>query len=73
LKELLQKRGIVTGIHYPVPCHLQPAISSEVRRKLPVTEELVGKILSLPMHPKLDEEQVNHVAKAMNEFYRDIA
>jgi dTDP-4-amino-4,6-dideoxygalactose transaminase len=67
-RDELQKRladaGIQTGVHYPIPNHLQPAYSSlgYQRGDLPVTEQLAERVLSLPMYAELTEEQQNHVA-----------
>ena len=51
----LQAAGIGTGIHYPVPIHLQPAYAIPRGGRpasLPHTERAAGEILSLPMHPR---------------------
>jgi dTDP-4-amino-4,6-dideoxygalactose transaminase len=71
LKEFLHQRGIGTGIHYPVPCHQQPAFGSPNGGpvSLPVTEELAGEILSLPMYPELMAEQREYVVEAIQEFF----
>jgi len=63
----LAEAGIGTGIHYPVPVHLQPAYRSDalVARDLRETERAAGEILSLPMHPALTVEQVRQVATAV--------
>ncbi len=59
----LASDGIQTGIHYPVPVHLQPAFEDlgYTRGSFPVTEEYAGQILSLPMYAELTEEQIRHV------------
>ena len=62
----LKKRGIETGIHYPIPLHRQPCLRSEVH--LPITEKYVDEILSLPMHPQLTEDEVEYVAYQIREF-----
>jgi dTDP-4-amino-4,6-dideoxygalactose transaminase len=56
LRAYLQERGVGTGIHYPVPCHLQPAFAGLGYRPgdFPVTERIVGEVLSLPMYPGVD-------------------
>ncbi len=65
----LTKAGIGTGIHYPVPIHLQDAYRDLGYQKgdLPVTEKLASEVLSLPMFPNLKEEDqklvVQEVAK----------
>ncbi len=51
-----RERGIQTGIHYPVPVHLQAAYADlgHGAGSFPVSEEHAGEILSLPMYPELD-------------------
>jgi len=66
LAAFLRDKGIQTGIHYPVPLHQQPSVGSDV--SLPVTEDYVSKILSLPMHPQLEDAEVEYVASAVAEF-----
>jgi len=70
LREHLQKAGIQTGIHYPVPIHLQPAYAAlgHGRGAFPVSERLAGEILSLPMFPELDDERIRLVASAVRSF-----
>jgi dTDP-4-amino-4,6-dideoxygalactose transaminase len=71
LKNFLEKRGVGTAIHYPVPVHLQPAYQSRLsipKNRLPQTENTAREILSLPMHPQLTEEEVKQVAEAMRNF-----
>jgi dTDP-4-amino-4,6-dideoxygalactose transaminase len=59
----LQERGISTGIHYPIPVHLQKASSSLGYRlgSFPHTERAAGRILSLPMYAEMTREQVDYV------------
>jgi len=70
-RDHLTSRGIGTGIHYPVPVHLQEAAEFLGYRQgdLPVTERLAGEVVSLPMYPELTDAQVEHVAKAAKEFF----
>ncbi len=72
LKDYLAERGIGTGIHYPVPIHLQDAARFLGYREgeLPVTERVAKEILSLPMYPELTDEQVGYVADAVTAFMR---
>jgi dTDP-4-amino-4,6-dideoxygalactose transaminase len=67
----LKGKGIETGIHYPVPVHRQPCLMSDVH--LPITEQYVDEVLSLPMHPQLSDEQVDYVASEVRNFTKDIA
>ena len=63
----LKKAGVETGVHYPVPNHLQPAITKlyGTPPSLPKTEAYVKRILSLPMYPALTDDQVRQVASAI--------
>ena len=63
----LEQEGIATGIHYPIPIHLQPACSrySYVRGMLPVTEAVTSHIVSLPMYAELTTEQTQKVVNAV--------
>jgi dTDP-4-amino-4,6-dideoxygalactose transaminase len=71
LQEFLEREGIATGIHYPVPVHRQPAVETEygTQPELPRTEECCRKILSLPMYPGITEDQIQAVAKAIKKFF----
>lgn len=67
IQEKLAAMGIQTGIHYPIPCHLQPAFKDlgyEIG-DFPHSEKLAKQILSLPMYPGLTNNQVNTVATAI--------
>lgn len=70
LQRHLTALGISTGIHYPTPIHLQPAYAHLGYRAgdFPVTEELAGKVLSLPMYPELRDEQIHYVAESVRSF-----
>ena len=70
LKQHLAERGIGTGVHYPVPVHLQEASAFLGYRPgdFPVTERLAGEVLSLPMYAELGDAQVETVADAIREF-----
>jgi dTDP-4-amino-4,6-dideoxygalactose transaminase len=67
LIQRLGDRGIGTGIHYPVPVHLQQAYSSLGCKKgdFPVSEACADSFLSLPMFPELTEEQVEIVSREL--------
>ncbi|NJM18879.1 MAG: DegT/DnrJ/EryC1/StrS family aminotransferase [Richelia sp. RM2_1_2] len=64
IQEKLADVGIQTGIHYPIPCHLQPAFSDLGYQigDFPHSEKLAKQILSLPMYPGLTSSQVKEVA-----------
>jgi dTDP-4-amino-4,6-dideoxygalactose transaminase len=64
LREHLRAAAIGTGIHYPVPVHLQPAYRdrlAEYPAGLSETTRVAGEILSLPMYPQLADDAVNRV------------
>lgn len=62
----LAAAGIGSAIHYPVPIHQQPAYSSHAGLSLPHTEQAASEILSLPMHPLMNAQQVEQVAEALH-------
>lgn len=70
LREHLKARGISTGIHYPIPLHLQPAYRHLGYKEgdFPITEECARQVLSLPMYPELTQEQMEEVTRAIKEF-----
>ena len=70
LARFLKERGIATGIHYPVPGHKQPAVEAFDPPALPVTERLVGEILSLPISAGHAPAEVDEVIAAVKEFFR---
>jgi len=67
VQKSLADAGIGTGIHYPIPLHLQPAYQHLNHREgdFPVAEKAAKHILSLPMFPQLTEEQQRRVADAV--------
>ena len=70
LRQHLKARGIETGIHYPIPLHLQP-VYKDLGYKVgdfPHTEKAANEILSLPMYPELTDEQVQQIVEAVKEF-----
>jgi dTDP-4-amino-4,6-dideoxygalactose transaminase len=71
LWQFLRDQGVGVGIHYPVPCHLQPAFQHLGYREgdLPVTEQITDEILSLPMYPELAAEQQVYVVDKIREYY----
>lgn len=66
----LKAAGIGTGIHYPIPLHLQKAYSSMQYKAgdFPVCEKISGQILSLPMYPQLTTEQQARVVRKVSHF-----
>jgi dTDP-4-amino-4,6-dideoxygalactose transaminase len=65
VQKVLQAAGVGTGIHYPIPVHLQKAYATlgYVAGDLPVTEALGQRFLSLPMYAELQDEQVAKVVR----------
>jgi len=64
LKKNMEDDGILAGIHYPVPGHLHQGYNEKCilpKGGLPVTENLVGNILSLPMYPEISSEQLEMI------------
>lgn len=72
LQRHLTARGIGTGLHYPLPLHLQTAYAGLGLRAgaFPVTEAAARDILSLPMYPELTADQIGIVSDAIRDFYR---
>jgi dTDP-4-amino-4,6-dideoxygalactose transaminase len=72
LRDYLNAHGIRTGIHYPIPVHLQPAYRNRVAAGasgLGVSERSARQILSLPMYPQLSDEMVDRVAGGVRAFF----
>lgn len=70
VQEALAARGIATGIHYPVPLHMQPAYQhlGYAPGDLPETRQATEEILSLPIFPEMKDSQVERVASAVREI-----
>lgn len=71
LRAHLGAAGIGTGIHYPIPLHLQKAYVNLVYKQgsFPVAEKAAAEVLSLPMYPHLQTEQQEQVAKEVLGFF----
>lgn len=72
LQVALEEHEIQNGIHYPVPCHLQPAFQSLGYKpgNFPVSETLSQEILSLPMYPGMTIEQADWVISTLSKVVR---
>jgi len=71
LSEALKAEGIATGIHYPIPLHLQPCfqdLPNSHQGAFPVTERLASRILSLPLYPELTDAEQDKVAECIRKF-----
>jgi dTDP-4-amino-4,6-dideoxygalactose transaminase len=71
LRAHLAAAGIQTGVHYPVPIHLQPAYADLGHKHgdYPRTERLAGRMLSLPMYPELRPAQIAVVADEVRRYF----
>jgi dTDP-4-amino-4,6-dideoxygalactose transaminase len=70
LQKHLSEAKIDTGIHYPVPLHMQKAYANYGYKlgDFPVTERIAAEIVSLPMFPQLTEKQQRRVVENVKEF-----
>jgi dTDP-4-amino-4,6-dideoxygalactose transaminase len=74
LQAILKASGIGTGIHYPVPVHLQPAYAGRIALEsagCPETERAAREVLSLPVYPELTDTEVETVCAALKVLFRD--
>ncbi len=73
LAAYLAEVGVDTRVHYPIPIHLQPVCRPLGYKPgdLPVTERQAQRILSLPVHQLLSEEQIVFAGDAIGTFYHD--
>jgi UDP-2-acetamido-2-deoxy-ribo-hexuluronate aminotransferase len=71
LKDYLESKKIPSMIYYPVPLNIQEAYSYLGYKKgdFPVTEKLCSEVISLPMHPDLDREQLEYITKNVLKFF----
>ncbi len=72
LKQYLNEKRIPSMVYYPVPLHLQRAYKDLGYQEgdLPVSEQLSGKVLSLPMHTELAEEQLAYICQEIVAFFK---
>jgi len=69
LMEYLQSRGIGSAVHYPKAVYDQPLYRQlGLKGRCPVSEEVSSKVLSLPVHPSLKEEELEYIASTLNQF-----
>lgn len=71
LQKYLSENGISTGLHYPIPLHLQNAYKNIdlTNGNYPVTEKVSNEILSLPMFPNLTSEKIEYISSKIKSFY----
>jgi dTDP-4-amino-4,6-dideoxygalactose transaminase len=70
VQQWLAEAGIETQLHYPIPCHHQAPFQRFATRPLPVAEESAGQVLSLPMFPHMNDDQVTRVCDAIRDVSR---
>ena len=68
----LQDSGVEALVHYPTPIHCQPAAAGlgYSAQDFPVTMRAAARVLSLPLYPEISNEQQDHVARLIADFYR---
>jgi dTDP-4-amino-4,6-dideoxygalactose transaminase len=70
-REHLEENGIDTGIHYETPAHRHPVVLERTDRvELERTERLCDRIVSLPMHPRITDDEIERVCVEIEEYYR---
>jgi len=68
LQRFLAKNNIQTFVHYPIPPHKQQAYKALNGLSLPITEQIHREVLSLPLSPVMDEDELRRVAEVVNGF-----
>jgi UDP-2-acetamido-2-deoxy-ribo-hexuluronate aminotransferase len=66
VQERLKQVGIPTAVHYPIPLNRQPAVA-DATVQLPVGDRVAQRVLSLPMHPSLELDQISRVVSALHQ------
>jgi dTDP-4-amino-4,6-dideoxygalactose transaminase len=71
LQKYLDTKSIATGLHYPLPLHLQKAYEHLGHNKgdFPITENIADHLLSLPMFPELTRKQIEYVVDSIKGFF----
>jgi dTDP-4-amino-4,6-dideoxygalactose transaminase len=72
LQKYLTEKGVGTGLHYPIPLHLQKCFAGMGYKKgdFPVSERLSDRGLSLPMFAELTDNQIEYVADSIRDFFK---
>ena len=69
----LDAQGIGTSVHYPIPDHRQQGLPRPLRAtELPVTEDSVDRILSIPCFPQLGDDEVRYVVERLSDLARSV-
>ena len=71
LQAYLQEFGVATGIHYPIPIHLQKSYQYLEYEKgdFPLTETIAEELLSLPMYAELSDEHIDFICEKIQQFF----
>ena len=69
VSKILGEKGIASGVHYPIPLHLQPAFEylNYKKGEFPVTEKIADRILSIPIFPELQKNQIERICEEVLE------
>jgi dTDP-4-amino-4,6-dideoxygalactose transaminase len=72
LQKFLEDNGVSTGLHYPIPLHVQPCFKSLGYKHgdFPIAEQLAETCLSLPIFPELTNTQIEYVSEKVKEFFK---
>ena len=65
LQDKLKAQDIPTAVHYPIPLNLQPAVA-DLKAHLPMGDAVAQRVVSLPMHPYLDEASIRRIVQAVS-------
>ncbi len=70
LQAFLQEKQVPSMIYYPVPAHRQKMFEgmTDLNQHLPVTDALTGKVISLPIHTEMDQDQLSHIITSVQSF-----
>ena len=66
VQRILSDKGIPTAVHYPMPVYAQPSLSDAVA-DCPVSEHVAKRVLSLPMHPYMNQDIQQYVTRSLIE------
>lgn len=71
LKKFLEKKGVGSAIHYPIPIHLQDCSKNlgYEKKSFPITENQSKRIISLPINQYLKEKEIIYISNLINKFY----
>lgn len=68
LQNFLKEKDIPTAVHYPVPLNKQPVFAESANCDVPVSEKIANRVISLPMHPLLSEENQKFIVQSIADF-----